>query len=134
MRQSTRNLNSDFNAFDRKLNVIERWLHKQSDIGVCDPIVVNEEDATCIDSEIEKRNEDEKNQQLIQLVLGTDRRIGYYEYEETDNSYLNVTIRPSSYENQFSYQSYWSTDRSSFNSENDASLSHYSFSSGYSTN
>lgn len=140
LKQTTRNLNSDFNTFDRQLNMIERWLHNRPTIDDYDSIMANEEDINGLDTtDNEGRKEDEKNQQLIKLVLSTDERVESYGYEEIDNSYLNVTIRPPINDTHLNCPSisFWSNDPSSFvssNSENDISLSHYSFSSGYSTN
>lgn len=137
LRQTTQTLNSDFSAFDRKLNKVERWLHQRPTTDDNDSILADEDEETSInDDDDERRDEDEKNQQLIQLVLNTDGFAAYHGYEDMDSSYLNVTIRADGTTAFRHPISYWSNDRSSLvssNSDIDASLASSSFSSGYST-
>lgn len=102
-----------------------------------DESIMDELESSESDAE-ERREEDEKNKELIRLVLRTEgvAECGSYGYEEVDNSYLNVTIRPNFPTSfQHSVTSPTLTDRSSLvSSDTDLSLVSTSFSSGYATN
>lgn len=152
MRETTRDLNSDFTTFGNKLNRVNRWLKQTKEENDMDFDDDDDEknglevssimDSTSIsmimdrgkdssNDELEERNHKEMIQRILDYASSDYVEYDYEERNPNETSYVNLTIRSDGIVCNKS-----SHDRFSFISDADVSLASSSFSSsssGYST-